>query len=76
MHALCEMQHDDLKRATFLGMTTEVANVRRHLGIIRQFGLPADHGMVLVPEEAKVIGERRRRITALVDRIARLRATQ
>jgi len=49
MHALCEMQHDDLKRATFLGMTTE---------------------------EAKVIGERRRRITALVDRIARLRATQ
>lgn len=49
MHARCELQHDGLKRATFLGMT---------------------------PEEARLMGERRERITAIVDRIARLRATQ
>jgi len=30
----------------------------------------------MTPEEARVIGERRKRITALIDRIAKLRASE
>jgi hypothetical protein len=41
------MQHEALKRATYLGMT---------------------------PDEAKVIEERRKNITALVDQLAKLKA--
>ena len=47
--ALLELQHDALKRATYVGMT---------------------------PDEAKVIGERREKIAALVDQLAKLKASE
>jgi hypothetical protein len=47
--ALFEMQHEALKRATYLGMT---------------------------PDEAKTIEERRKKITALVDQLAKLKASE
>jgi hypothetical protein len=47
--ALFELQHEDLRRATFLGMTSD---------------------------EAKVIEERRKKITALVDQLAQTKTAE